>query len=377
MRSPNAIPDTPMRRRIASIAHALAVLAIVGLVLVGIGTLLTDRFHWSQYLFWIPTLPACLLAAILLATSWTFMRPRYRGKWVRRTGWLLVVATLLVSTQFEWGGGTTPPVPPREQRLRVVFWNFSESGEPGWESPAIEQDPDLVVVRGGECTQPAGVRERMGEHAFFCWDEGFMVTSKVPIKAWGSGSLNIDQGLGLDPREADLIRKGRDPGRAMWLLLGTRERLGMDVVVWLVDLPSDLSLWRASMMEQAFVTMVQGPAKRWVPKDAADGKQDWREASDAEVPATAFQLPNLIVGDFNTPHRAHSLSILTQNFESAYDQAGLGYSATFPRDWPLWQLDQAFIAPPLRACTHEIVDTARGSHRMLVFDVENPRVNAP
>lgn len=352
-------------------------LMVVGLLLVGAGKLLNDRFHWSQYLFWIPTLPACVIATVGLALSWAIMRPRYRGRWIRRTGWTLLVTLLIASMSFEWAGGSAPTVPPREQRLRVAFWNFSESGEPGWESPAIAQDPDLVVVRAGECTQPAGVRERMGADAFFCWDEGFMVSSKVPIKAWGSGSLNIDQGLGLDPREADLVRVGRDPGRAMWLLLDTRERLGIDTVVWLVDLPSDLSLWRASIMEQAFVTMVQGPAKRWVPNNPLSGKQDWREATDAEVPAASFQLPNLIVGDFNTPHHSRSLSILTQNFKSAYDQAGMGYAATFPREWPLWQLDQAFIGPPLRACTHEIVSTPRGSHRMLVFDVENPRVTMP
>ncbi len=375
MRSPNAIPDTPLRRRIASGAQALALLVLFALLLVGLGKLLSDRFRWSQYLFWIPTLPACVLASVGLTTSWAFMRPRYRGRWVRRAGWLLVVVTLLASMQFEWGGGQAPPVPPREQRLRVVFWNFNASGEPGWETPAIEQDPDLVIVRAGECTQPAGVRERMGEHAQFCWDHGFMVTSKVPIKAWGSGSLNVDQGLGLDPRETDLVRAGRDPGRAMWLLLDARDRLGLDVVVWLVDLPSDLSLWRASVMEQAFVTMVQGPNKRWVPDNSRQG--EWREASEQELPTSAFRLPNLIVGDFNTPHHARSLSILTQNHPSAYDQAGLGYAATFPRAWPLWQLDQAFIAPPLRACSHDVVDVPTGSHRMLVFDVENPRLIQP
>lgn len=377
MRSPYAIPDTPLRRRVATASHWLSILVIIGLLLIGLGKVLTDRFHWSQYLFWIPTLPACVVACVGLLVSWAFVRPRYRGKWTRRAGWLLVTLILLGSIFVEWGGGTAPMAAPREQRLRVVFWNFGVSSEPGWESPAIAQDPDLIVVRAGTCTQPAGVRERMGMNAMFCWEEGFMVTSKVPILAYGSGSLNIDQGLGLDPRESDLVRTGRDPGRAMWLLLETRERLGMNVVVWLVDLPSDLSIWRAAAMEQAFVAMAQGPAKRWVPNDTKDGTGDWREASQAEVPGNAFQLPHLIVGDFNTPHDAHSISILSQGYPSAYSQAGLGYAATFPRAWPLWQLDQAFIAPPLRACAHDIVNTPEGSHRMLVFDVENPQVAYP
>lgn len=375
MRSPNAIPNTPLRRRIAAASHALALLAVAALLLVGAGKLLSDRFHFSQYLFWIPTLPSCVLASAALATSWAFIRPRYRGKWVRRLGWLLVVTTLLASMYFEWGGGQATPVPPREQRLRVIFWNFNASGEPGWESPALEQDPDIVIVRAGVCTQPAGVRERMGPNAHFCWDEGFMVTSKVPIKAWGSGPLNVDQGLGLDPREADLVRAGRDPGRAMWLLMDTKECLGLDAVIWLVDLPSDLSLWRASVMEQAFVTMVEGPSQKRVPDNSRKG--EWREANEQEVPTSAFRLPSLIVGDFNTPHHAHSLSILTQGLDSVYDQVGMGYAATFPRSWPLWQLDQAFIAPPLRACSHDVVDVPTGSHRMLVFDIENSRLIQP
>lgn len=369
MPSPNAIPRTPRQKALAQLGHILAVGSVAGLLLIATGKWCSDRFHWSQYLAWIPTLPACAVATISLSLSWLLTRPRWRGRWFRRAGWALVAAGILYSTFIEWAGGTAPPGAPREQRLRLVYWNFNESGDPGWESPAITQDPDLVVVRAGTCTEPGGLQKQMGERASFCWSEGFMVSSRLPIKAWGTGVLNVEQGLGLDPREATLVRNGRDPGRAMWLLLDARARLEKDVVVWLVDLPSDLSLSRARAMEEAAIALAAGPSTVW----ADNGSGGWAAVSNNSIPPDAFRTPDLIVGDFNTPHGSYSLRAITRGYTSAYDQAGLGYAATFPRSWPLWKLDQAYLAPWLQAVAHDTIDTGRGSHRMLVVDVERSR----
>jgi hypothetical protein len=372
MPSPNAIPTSAPRRALSALGHVLGTATLLALVLILAGKLLSDRFHWSQYLSWTPTLLACLGGSITLVLAWCLTRPRRNGRWVRRAGWLLVITGVLYTTQIEWAGGSPPLAPAREQRLRVVFWNFGESADAGWETPAIIQDPDLVVVRAGTCTDPNGLRARMGADAYFCWEQGFMVVSRLPILAWGSGPLNVSQGLGLDPRETDLIRTGRDPGRAMWLILDATTRLGRHVVVWLVDMPSDLSLSRVTAMKEARAAMEAGPKVHWI----EDAPGEWAKAPNAALANKAFQSPDLILGDFNTPHRSHSLSFMAQGFTSAYDQAGLGHAATFPRTWALWQLDQAFLAPTLRACAHDALDAGSGSHRMLVVDIENPSATA-
>ncbi len=369
MPSPNAIPRTPRQKALAQLGFLLAVGAVVCLLLVAIGNWCSDRFHWSQYLAWIPTLPACVVATLCLSFSWLLTRPRWRGRWIRRAGWILVAASVLYSTLVEWAGGTAPPGAPREQRLRLVYWNFNASGDEGWESPAINQDPDFVIVRAGAHTPPNDLRERMGEHASFCWNDGFMVCSRLPIKSWGAGALNVEQGLGIDPRQANLVRSGRDPGHAMWLLLDAHSRLGKDVVIWLVDLPSDLSLSRTRAMQEAAVALAAGPAQWWID----NGAGDWTPAPAGALSPDAFRTPDLIVGDFNTPHGSYSLRAITRGYTSAYQQAGLGYAATFPRAFPLWKLDQAYLAPWLQAVAHDTIDTGRGSHRMLLVDIERSR----
>lgn len=367
MPSPNALPRTSLQLARARGAATLGTSTPIALAVLALGKVASDRFLITQFLSWVPTLLACGVATVALIGAWLMAMPRYKGRWARRAGWVMVIGGVLYATAIEWGGGQAPPGPPREKRLRVVFWNFNISGGPGWEDAAITQDPDLVVVRAGECTDPNGLRARIGAASSFCWHEGFMVASRLPIKAWGTGPLNVSQGLGLDPREKSLIREGRDPGRGMWLILDAQNRLGKEVVLWLVDMPSDPSLSRARAMQDAFIALVGGPQQRWV----ADGKGGWTEATDATLSPDAFLVPKIIMGDFNTPHGAYSLRAINQGFPGAYEQAGMGHAATFPRAWPLWQIDQAFVAPSLRTISHDVLDPGSGTHRMLVVDVAN------
>ncbi len=356
------MPDEP--HLLPRLRHASSLLAAWGalslLVLWGAGRLLSDRFHWSQYLAWMPTLPAGagVLASLLASRLLAWRTPR--GRWARGLGWVGLAGLLGYATLLEW-----PLVrPPQEPgAFRVVYWNRCTSGEPGWESPALAREPDLVVVRAGMCTKPEGLVRRLG--GSFCWDMGFQVATRAPIKAWGVGELRVEQGLGLDPRESNLIRKGRDPGRAMWLLLDARAKLGRDLVVWLVDMPSDLSLWRDRAMAEAAQALRAGPGRIYV----VDELGRWVEAPEWKLTRSAFATPDAIVGDFNTPHGSHSIRHAVGDFASAFDQAGRGYSATFPARWPLWMLDQAYVAPSLRATRFEVSGPLDGTHRMIEFDI--------
>ncbi len=350
-------------RQLLRLARALpAWVAVLALAMWGVGRVLSDRFHWSQYLAWIPTLGAAGLALVLLLASRLLAWRTRAGRRTRALGWAGLLGVLFYAALVEWRvlrpvPSSTPP------SFRVVYWNRSTSGEPGWESPALAHDPDLVVVRAGACTPPEGLARRMG--GSFCWDLGFQVATRAPIKAWGVGTLRVEQGLGLDPRQPDLIRKGRDPGRAMWLLLDARARLGRDLVVWLVDMPSDLSLWRDRAMGEAAEALRAGPTRVFI----ADDLSRWVEAPEWKVPRATFARADLIVGDFNTPHGSHSIRHAVGEFASALDQAGRGYAATFPARWPLWTLDQAYVAPSLRATRFDVSAALDGTHRMIELDV--------
>lgn len=358
--------DAPHQPLAARVARGTAALLAWGVVLaLGLwyaGRILSDRFHWSQYLAWVPTLPTFCGALVALPASRVLAWRSRAGRLPRTVGWAGLLGALLYAGLVEWH--LLRPVPSNAPTaFRVVYWNRCTSGEAGWESPALARDPDLVVVRAGTWTPPEGLVRRMG--GSFCWDLGFQVATRAPIRAWGVGNLRVEQGLGLDPRQPDLIRKGRDPGRAMWLLLDARAKLGRDLVVWLVDMPSDLSLWRGRAMDEAARALRAGPGRVYI----ADELSRWVEAPDWKVPRASFTHPDLIVGDFNTPHGAHSIERALGAFSSAFDQAGRGYDATFPARWPLWMLDQAYVAPGLRATRFEVSGALDGTHRMIEFDV--------
>lgn len=360
---PDTGPQSFARRLALALAWFAAWGALLGLALWTLGRVLSDRFHWTQYLAWIPSLPmgAGVLAALGISRLFAWRSGAARR--ARAIGWLGVLALAAYSGLIEWHALRPVPSNLAAPAFRVVYWNRSTSGEVGWEYPALEHEPDLVVVRAGTCTKPEGLARRMS--GSFCWDLGFQVATRAPIRAWGVGALRVEQGLGLDPREPDLVRKGRDPGRAMWLLLDAHAKLGRDLVVWLVDMPSDLSLWRDRAMAQAAQALRAGPERVYV----SDELGRWVEAPEWKIPRSAFSRPDLIVGDFNTPHGSHSIRHAVGDFASAFDQAGRGYGATFPARWPLWMLDQAYVAPELHATHFEVSAALDGTHRMIEFGV--------
>ncbi|QYU67078.1 hypothetical protein J4558_19280 [Leptolyngbya sp. 15MV] len=100
------------------------------------------------------------------------------------------------------------------------------------------------------------------------------------------------------------------------------------------------------------------------------------------------------MGDFNIPRGARSLRHLTQGLTHAFDAAGLGYVATFPRrqasapgaegspvarlwiSWayrtglPLLHIDHAFVARWLRVRRYEAPDGGAGSHHWQLVELE-------
>lgn len=381
-----AQPDRLARlpRWMAGGTTLLAGLVLGGLLLHATGRVLTDRAWWSQYLWWIPAVVSIVLATGGLVVShgaawlarWLDARASSRvGRRVRGIAWIGVAAALAHALFVEWRPPGGEDLIPREERFRVAYWNFSYHGEAGWERPATNLDPDLFVTLAGSCTSGDGITRWLGDGRDYFFDTTFVVASKAPVVCWAFVDLKIRQGQGIDPRQADFVRHGRDPGRGAILLIDARERLGRDLVVWLIDLPSDLSLWRDAVTREAAAAMLERPAYAKVLN--AD-RRSFRRVPMTDEWAERFQRPDLIVGDFNIPRGSASLRHLARGAENAFDQAGEGYSASFPRRFALWHLDQVFVTRPLRAVRYEVITPFSGSHRLQVADVVRGRsVSAP
>lgn len=355
-------PGAPWRRRLALTLAALALLAqLVWLA----GRLFTDRTHVTQYLYWIPTIAAIGVAGVLILLG-ALVAPRGGRARSRRLALLGLVGMSLYAVFAEFRLHTLSRRPGASS-LRVLFWNLGVTPPRHWHERILAERPDVVLTRPGGDARFEEILSGLsdGERpAHFLYQATFCVISRYPITKFSVTPLNIPKGAGLDPRADDLTQKFRDPGRAMMLELDTTEALGRPMIVWIIDLPSDLSLWRLASARRAAQTLRSFSGPVYVP---GPGTSQWIPAPPSDQ--RPFASPDMIVGDFNTPRGSASIREITGSLESAFDLAGVGYAATYPASFPLWHLDQCFLAKSLRATGYRIVPAPFGTHRMQVIDL--------
>lgn len=376
--NPDARSPRPPVRLACLAANGIALGVLGGLALHALGRVFTDRSQWSQYLWWVPAAVSGALAFVGLVLSHVFafgarvLARRSRapmlasGRWLRRGGWAGLVLLAGHALLVEWRPPGASDIIPRSERFRIAYWNFSVEGAKGWERPLTNADPDLFVCLAGTCTSGEGLIEWVGPGHDYFFDTAFVVASKAPVLAYAFVSLNIAQGAGIDPRQPDFVRRSRDPGRGMVLLLDARERLGQELVVWLIDMPSDLSLSRDESSRQARAAMLATPPRLWKMRD--DHRTRERVSSTPEL-LERLKRPDVIAGDFNAPRGSASLRHVTMGARNAFDQAGEGYCATFPRERSLWHLDQVFVGATMKAVRYAVIDAPSGSHRPQLADV--------
>ena len=121
---------------------------------------------------------------------------------------------------------------------------------------------------------------------------------------------------------------------------------GSPRIVWLIDLPSDPSIPRHVMLRLA------------------------GEKIGAHNDGAGFPEPDVIVGDFNTPRGSRSLGNIVGDADSAFDRAGSGWSATWPRAFPLWHIDQVFVDDAVSVRAHRVLDMGLGEHRGVIVDLD-------
>ena len=110
--------------------------------------------------------------------------------------------------------------------------------------------------------------------------------------------------------------------------------------------------WRGLRIELLAVNLASSPLKPRAP------------ALARVVELVGERRPDLVIGDFNAPRRSRALTRLPAGWRHAYDEAGWGWSATWPVPVPLLAIDQALVGPRFQVVGYALAGTPWSDHRL-------------
>jgi hypothetical protein len=358
------------------LAWTTAVLSAALLAAWAMGRAVTDSWGWSQFLYWIPSPLAVFVAFAGLAASTLtgLLARRYASEKPARAPaartrlvlWACWLGSLAFMLLVEWHGVRylSPVTPPSGSTpFRVLSWNAEIGRLEDFEDRAMSQEPAVAMIANAPRNADwQAVRQRFGVPTWTARGARFTVVSKFRILRWGTTDLRI---TGSRPRVAWWSGGGNiffDTGDAIFVELDTTALAGHTTVIWGLDLPSDPQMIRRDVMRLAAATLTGFPGPVWKRDESGLDQRD-TEAKPG------FPAPDLIVGDCNTPRGSASLAIVAGSMSSAFDQAGRGFEASWPRKMPIIAIDQAFVGPRLRAVGYDVVDLGAAQHLAEVIDL--------
>jgi endonuclease/exonuclease/phosphatase family metal-dependent hydrolase len=347
------------------------------LIIFGVGRLATDRWHATQYLHWLPSVPLVVAALVGLLVSRAAWRRSQALRHAQAAVLVTLVAALLWVLLVEWRIQHAVVGPaPGPSGLTLVHFNASGKPAPALPGAVLALEPDVVIFanlrsRGAlpdvlQALSPAAGASRDASQstpmASLVHADRFTVVSRARIIEFGHTTLGFDGAIFLNTTMPDL----RDPGTAAWFRLDTTVPLGREIVVWAMDLPSDPRLHRREMMTRALDAIGAWDGPTFVRQEGGN------YAPLAGAAAHGFPKPDVIIGDFNTPGGSAALAEFARRagggsaMRDAHAAAGLGPDGTFPSMLPTWLglgLDRAFVSERLRVTRRDVHGVPPSQHR--------------
>lgn len=261
----------------------------------------TDRWTWSQWIWWFPWLgyaAACLPAFVVSVLD----RGPARARWRVAS---IAAGLAIAACGFVRDVGFTSRPQPEAGTLRIVQWNASwieAAAANGPNSAILALDPDVVVI-----SNPwhffRSRRAAWAERGYEIVQTGmFAFASRRPILE--ARPLPVPDGLFLA-----LVRI--DAGTA-W---------DRPVSLLAIDVPSAPRNSRRELMARLAA---------WLP---------------------GLELPPIdgVLGDFNITRGSGSLSVAFPDHREAFAEAGSGWGASFEEPRPLLHIDLFLAGPRVRA----------------------------
>lgn len=314
-----------IRTTLKIVATGSVALAMLVLIAWLTGRIVSDRYGWSQWLLWIPT-PGAILAALLGLLG--ALRPADKPH--RRRHRLLVWGTtaLALVAYFTLREHRILRRPPSlTAGVRIVYWNPNSSinrdSAEERNTIFIDLDADLTIfANAGGPKRYDALANTLGPQGRAFRVRPFLFFTRLPL-------LEYQSLISSDGIEVAHIR------------LDATATLGRAISIYAVDLPSDLRwprLKTARRLRKLLDGVAAGP-------------------------------PDIVIGDLNMTRGGAALRTAFPDLEHAYDQAGHGYGATYPRAFPLYHIDHVLLAESLQAVDYQLVNPGIGRHVIQVTDV--------
>jgi endonuclease/exonuclease/phosphatase family metal-dependent hydrolase len=305
------------------LANLLVMLLWLALLAWLTGRVLTDRFAWSQWLWWIPTPAALLVATLGLALANRRGAPPSRRR-RRVLFWSACTAALTMHFAIFEHRLLRPSPPARGPALTIGHWNMtldSYSPPNRLMEGVARLDADVMVVTSPSNTVRQAFTQLAANADGAAWmHDGWpmLMFSRLPIN-------RVRVLVAVDLMFITLVE------------LDAAAALGRPITLALVDLPSNP---RRSRMTIA--------------------REVRRLLDEAGAPE-----PDIMVGDFNIPRGSASIATLFPGMTNAFDRAGHGYAGTFPRRLPLYHIDHVLVneRAGLTAARYDLIDEGLGRHR--------------
>lgn len=260
--------------------------------------------------------PSPFLAAILAVEAFLLLCGSRKRLAVLTASLVVLPVASVCFLENQW----CPPGVSRraEQGFRLVHWNVTY-GLMGWEKVVEElkaHDADIYVLSEAPSAPDVEALARQFGEAYDAFRYGNIVVV-------GRGIVGGGRRIYRGRAQAYAISWQREEGT---------------VEILAADLPSNLLGERRALLI-------------WLLQLAESDGSD------------------VIGGDLNTPRFASTLEELPEGFAHAYDEAGSGWSYTWPVPFPMFPIDHCVVGPRLEVTGYRLKSTLLSDHQMQIVDL--------
>ncbi len=345
-------------RRSRTFARVLCAVAIVFSCVWLFARMYAERWAAIQWAAWVGVEWVFLVVLVLVGMGWLIYKSSRRR--TRKTLWLatLVMLALGVKTAMDWNlhRAFTSQRAHAADDLRFASVNLSAQEVTHW--PTLDKQVDVLVVTNrvfNADLEPAWawVRSESDER-----DAAIIgrcaVMSRLPIRRYAQTWVNFD----------DVWPKDGQPksGWAAWFELEPQTPDADPIVVWVVDLPSPIQISRTLAVKR---TLEAIDAWRGIAYTIDENHQR------SSMSGARFPLPDVVLGDFNTPRWSRALTPMTDqlHLREVSSSVGIGPSATFPSPRSLWPIDLFYVSDDWQPISHSTIAIEGLRHRAVTMTI--------